>query len=173
MSQDPDTSAAETAENKVDIQSTVKLVSEQMLPLEVGNVHVDDDGMLRARDSEVPLDFTFSFLDIDFDVQVRGGDDSALQVKATVGHLPYTAENGWTRQFVQKVLTAARKLRRSRLSVDRNNQIVLHGEAVPPTPRTPMSVMATLTALVVEAKPYLEMIAEGLALERAPREAKR
>lgn len=173
MSQDPDTPAAEAAEAKVDIQSTVKLVSEQMLPLEVGNVQVDDDGTLRARDSEVPLDFTFSFLDIDFEVQVSGGDDGALRVAAVVGRLPYTVENGWTRTFLYKVMTAARKLRRSRLSIDGNNLIVLHGEAVPPAPRTPMSIMATLTALVVEAKPYLEMIAEGLALERAPREAKR
>jgi len=173
VTQDPETPAAATVDNKVDIQDTVKLVSEQMFPLEVGSVEVDEDGTLRARDSEMPLDFTFNFLDIDFEVQVRGGDDGSLQLAATLGRLPYTAENGWTRQFLQKVMTAASKLRRSRLTVDENNQIVLRGEAVPPAPRTPMSIMATLTALVVEAKPYLEMVAEGLALDRAPREAKR
>lgn len=168
MSQEPETPAAATPGSKVDLQSTVKLVSEQALPLEVGSVEVNDDGTLRARDSELPLDFTFNFLDIDFEVRVGGGNDGSLQVAATVGRLPYTAENGWARQFLGKVLTAASRLRRSRLTVDKQNRIVLRGEAVPPAPRTPMSVMATLTALVVEAKPYLEIIVEALALERAP-----
>ena len=131
MSQEPETPAAATPGSKVDLQSTVRLVSEQALPLEVGSVEVNDDGTLRARDSELPLDFTFNFLDIDFEVRVGGGTDGSLQV-------------------------------------DKQNRIVLLGEAVPPAPRTPMSVMATLTALVVEAKPYLEIIVEALALERAP-----
>ncbi|MGF1609774.1 MAG: hypothetical protein ACFCUQ_10285 [Kiloniellales bacterium] len=138
------------------------------MPLEVGRIEVDDEGYLRAREGDQPLGFRFSFRGFDFDVLVESGEAGSVHLKGALGVLPFTAESDIGRRVVQRLFAAADKLNRGRLVLSERGEITIEASTVPPKPRTPISIMATVAALLLEAKPYIELLAEVLRADHSP-----
>jgi hypothetical protein len=44
--------------------------------------------------------------------------------------------------------------------------MVLEGELTPPSPPTPVSVIATAVALILDFKPYLDLLGDAVAIRR-------
>jgi hypothetical protein len=152
-----------------DIPDTVKLVSEQTLPLEVGTLAVDREGRLVPRDPGTPLHFSFVYAEVPFAAEVTTGPASLLRLTADLGALPYTVECAASRRWVLRLIAASSAQKRGQLELTRAKQIRLCAEAVPPAPRNPVSVMATVAALLLDFKPALTLLGELLAASPCPR----
>jgi hypothetical protein len=161
----------ETPARKSLLQHSMSVLESQSLPLEVGRIEVDGEGYLRARESGVPLAFRFAFRGFDFDVLVSSGDSGPVQLKAALGLLPFTAESVAGRQVAQSLIALAGNLNRGRLTLSERGEITIESSAVPPEPRTPISIMAAVAAMLLEVKPHLELLAEFLRADKPPRPA--
>ncbi len=160
-----------------DVTETIRLVSTQRLPLDVGNLEVDSEGRLLARDSDRPLRFSFEFIDAPFQVEVTTGEAALVKVTGDLGMLPYTIESPAARYWALRVIAASSGMKRGRLELDSNYAIRLRAEAPPPAQRTPVTILSTVTALLLDFKPCLELLSEvlklGLARPATPRPALR
>jgi hypothetical protein len=151
------------ANKKADAMArTVKLVTRE-LPLEIGAVQVDDEGRLTARDRDAPLRFRFVYAEVPFAAEVSTGQTPLVRLAADFGALPYTIESPAARRWTLRLIQASAARKRGRLELTRDKEIRLRAEAVPPAPYTPVSIMATVTALLLDFKPMLELLGELLA----------
>jgi hypothetical protein len=65
-------------------------------------------------------------------------------------------------------MAASGRLRRGHILLSPEHDMVLEGELLPPSPRTPVSVIATAVALILDFKPYLDLLGEAVAIRRTP-----
>lgn len=160
----------EAAGEKSYLKSALQLVGAPSAPLEVGTFEVCETEGLRMRDTGVPLTFDFTFRGIPFSARVVPGEGGTLSLTGTLGALPFTAQSGTGRKFLQTLIHSAGKLKSGRIALTETGDILLETETAPPVPRTPVSVMASVVALLLETKPYLEAITEVLGLSTPPPE---
>jgi hypothetical protein len=99
---------------------------------------------------------------------VEGG--SILQVAADIGPDPYTVEGITLRKSVHAVIEASQHLICSRLIVSRQRRIFCIGKASVTSPTAPVELLSGAIEIVLEIKPYLDMLAE--VLPNWPRDTK-
>jgi len=108
----------------------------------------------------LPAKFTFTWMNIGFrGVIENDGDDGAmLRLAGDLGHVPFSVENlqrraGLTKLCSLKILDDAGFEITSNLVLEFHHQIRLMD------PPTPMLALSQITALLAQAKPYLDMVA--------------
>lgn len=150
-------------------QESVKTAVNQLagtpLPLEVGSVALGADGHLLRLPADRPLSFRFSACGVQFEAELAGRA-APLRLRANLGKLPYSAQAPDGRSLARIVLSASSRLRRGHILLSPEHDMVLEGELTPPEPRTPASVIATAVALVLDFRPYLDLLGEAVALRR-------
>lgn len=155
---------------EMDAATAMKVLAHTSMPLEVGDVEVDPDTGLRPRMSDTPVSFSFSYHGVHFDAHLPVEDNSALELAAVVGVIPYTIENQFGRKTARSIIRGA-KMPNGRLHVDTNSRVHLVLSGVPEKPRTPVNVLSTVAALLMEAKPYLDLL--EISLRRTRRRSRR
>lgn len=148
-------------------KSAVKQVAGAALPLEVGSVALGDDGHIRRNDEDRPLYFRFSACGIGFEAHLDSRS-APLRLRANLGKLPFSAESPEARRLARTVIAATDRLRRGHILLTADQDMVLEGELNPPSPRTPVSVIATAVSLILDFKPYLDLLGEAVTIRRSP-----
>ena len=149
------------------VPEAIKLVSTGELPLDMRNLEVDDEGRLLVRDDESPLRFSFEFAGAPFQAEVTAGDAPLVKLTGDLGVLPYTIESPAARRWALRVIAASSRLSRGRLELDSDYAIRLRAAAPPPARRNPVTIVSTVTALLLDFRPCLELLSEVLKLGRA------
>jgi len=151
-------------------RSTVKEMGGTALPLEVGSVVLGEDGHIRSSTEDRPIHFRFTACGIEFEASLA--DKAApLRLNANLGKLPFSAESPEARRLARSVMAATDRLRRGHILLSAEQDMVLEGELNPPSPRTPANVIATAVALVLDFKPYIDLLAEAVTIRRTPPQA--
>lgn len=147
--------------------NTMRVLSEVEAPLEVGDVELDREGHVRARVGDLPMRFSFVYRRINFTAELPADREAPLTLNAVVGILPFSSENAFGRRVAHRMLTAAR-LPRGRFLLDVHSRVHVYLSAIPPRPRTPVSVVATAVALLMDIKPHLDLFEVALRRPRRP-----
>ena len=124
------------------------------------SVVVDGAAHLRGLANRGSLDFTFEFLGFVFAVHAETGEHHGrLRIFANLGHLPYTAEDPSRRADVSAIVTSAASVLNGRLRIAPDQRILLSDERHLDDPLTPASLLANTTGMLIEARPYLDLLA--------------
>ena len=131
---------------------------------------VDAYSELMRRASNAPLNFNFAWHGMNFGgtlEAIEGG--MRLSLQSNLAALPYSAEDAKARGDLLAVVDTLDGRTEGLLKVVKGNTIVLENEI--PMPRTPTgsisSVVTNLALLVLNAAPYLDLIAEFSNAEEA------
>lgn len=155
---------------EMDAGNAMEVLAQTSMPLEVGAVEMDADGSLRPRISDHPVAFSFSYYGLNFEARLPMGEDTKLHLTADLGVIPFSVENAFGRKTARSIIRGA-KLPNGQLTVDAQSRVHLHMAGTPETPRTPVNVLSTVAALLMEAKPYMELL--ELSLRRHRRRSNR
>ena len=107
------------------------------------------------------MQFSFDYMGAVFDARLDTAEAASLNLRANLGKLPYTAESSIARRVTLRLIACAGRLPRGRIFIDERDDLLLEADIAPPKPQTPVSIMAAVTALLLDAKPYLELVAEA------------
>ena len=154
------TEDSDTAPAPEDLRSTIELVGRPEGPPRIGEFVIDDQGRLRARTDGAPLAFGFSYRGVDFITEVQTGEDARIRLSAELGKLPYRAEAGERRDLSRRIVDATHRLPHGRLSLSIDQDVLLTAEMPAPSPLTPASLMAALTAALLDFRPYIDLLSE-------------
>lgn len=132
-------------------------------PYEVGHLAVSPAGHVAAYPSPCRVAFDFVYRDVAFHADLPGDPDAPLTVSAVLGVLPFSAETVTGRRATLDILTLARPAR-GEFTLSSGGRIRAAFTAPVPRPRTPVTVVATVSCLLVELRPYLELLAAAGAL---------
>lgn len=147
------------------IASAVAFIAQQPLPFEAGSLIVSNNGTLRRVPPRNSMRLRFEHFGIPLSAMAwrEPAGDGRVRVQGDLGPLPYSVEAPEARKRVLEVLYAARFLDEPLLVLSPKHTIVLCAETAIAEPVTPITVVAAIASLVVDAHPYLELIAEHLA----------
>lgn len=138
--------------------STIKSLADQPLPLEAASVTVGDDGNLAQKPEEL-LRFAFSYAGIHFVAQAeRRPDSGVLLLQGDLGPMPFSAEGTSRRGDIAAVLAGAQRLSFGSIGLSSDQRIRLLAEQPMVGPLTPVRVLAVVTAILVRAKPWLDLL---------------
>jgi hypothetical protein len=143
------------------LRATVDLAKRDA-PLQVGDFEIDDEGRLRPRTDGEPLVFGFSYRGADFIARILSGPEPHVSLSAELGKLPFSAQVGNRRRLARRIVEATERLPHGHIRLSEDQDMHLSAEAPAPAPLTPVRVMAALTALLLEFKPYLELLHEAV-----------
>jgi len=157
----------DVAEKETEGTPVLRVIAETQRPVEVGDLVMDSQGLLQHRSDANPVTLTFTYNGYSFSVDVPAEPGTPLVIRATLGAIPYSAESVYCRRLARTVLAQAR-LNRGRLVRDNHSQIHLEMWMEPPRPRTPANVVSTIVALLLDARPYLDLLAPILQRSSSP-----
>ncbi|MBK1671068.1 hypothetical protein CKO28_23970 [Rhodovibrio sodomensis] len=133
-------------------------------PYEVGHLSVSSSGHVDvAYPSPAPVAFDFVFRGVPFHAELPGDLDAPLTMSAVLGVLPFSAETLAGRRATLEILSLAKPARGS-LGLEAGGRIRANFSAAVPRPRTPVTVVATVSCLLVDLRPYLDLLAAAGAL---------
>jgi hypothetical protein len=161
-----------TAENEPGMtgSAAMEVLAQTSSPVQVGEIEVDDAGAVRPRVSGEPVSFSFTYHGINFSATLPMEDGAHLLLTATLGVIPFSMENAFGRKAARSIISRA-KLSNGKLTVDAQSRVHLEMRGQPEKPRTPVNVLASVASLLMEAKPYLDLLEVSLA--RGKRRSKR
>lgn len=107
--------------------------------------------------------FSFEFAGLLIDAEVVPGPEPKVRLGAELGTLPFTVEAAEPRRWILRILEKSRTLQRGSIELGRDGMIRLRAEIEPTGPAGPVGVLAAVTTLVLDFKPYLELLAELFA----------
>lgn len=140
---------------------------------EVGELAVGDDGRIYPRPDGEPVLFRFRYEGLAVTAELPQDRTQPLVLQVRAGVLPYSAETVTGRRAVLTLLKHAAPAR-GRIALDHAGGVHLRFADHTPSPRTPVHVMATLVSLLLEMRPYLQLLGAARALRPvAPAEAGR
>jgi len=142
--------------------TAIGLMARSRPPIGIGELALDRNGRLARRVEDEPLHFTFRYQGFRFDGSIEPGPGALVRLRTDCGYLPYTAESSEARQCVRQIVQESRRLGGARLLISERQVISLESEAVPPLPRTPVSVMSTLVSLLLRNRPLLTLLGDLL-----------
>ncbi len=146
--------------------STVALVPGRCFPLPVGDIQLDMRGQICLPGGAGPLRFGFAYRGIQFGAEVATDSEPRVRLTAELGKLPYSMEIGDGRQLIRSILAASAATPHGRIGLSEADDMHLEAESSSPTPVTPASLMATVTALLLDFRPYLDLLARVLDRSR-------
>lgn len=133
---------------------------------EVGHLMVAPDGQVNvAYPGSAAVGFDFAYCGIPFHAELPSDLAAPLTVSAVLGVLPYSAETVVGRRATLQLLSLATPARGT-LGLSTGGRILARFSAPVPRPRTPVSVVATISCLLVDLRPYLDLLAATGALRR-------
>lgn len=139
------------------------LLKLQPLPPEEPRLRVTADGTLQIGRKEGQIEFGFTYMGFNFEAHTRPtANGSVLQLSAEIAPLPYSAEGVATRRAVIAILEASQATAEVRLVISKHRWIYCIGKAALTPGWEPEQVIAAATRLVLEVKPYLQMLREVL-----------
>lgn len=147
-----------------------KVILPPMKPDALDHIQFAQDGSIRIGRPGKPLEFAFGYQGLKFGASTRPIEGGAiLQLAADIAPDPYTVEGVTLRRSVHAVIEASQYLTCSRLVVTRQKRIFCIGKAAVASPGAPADLLSGAVEILLEIKPYLDMLAE--LLPTWPREA--
>ncbi|HVJ42628.1 MAG TPA: hypothetical protein VM639_14080 [Dongiaceae bacterium] len=132
-------------------------------PQALDRIQFEQDGSVRVGERGRPLEFSFGFQGLRFGANTRQIDSGTiLQVAADIAADPYSVEGATLRRSVHAVIDASQALPYSRLVITKQKRIFCIGKAALPTPAAPKDLLSGAVEILLDIKPYLEMLAEIL-----------
>ena len=144
------------------LTATAALIAGRCGPLRVGDIEIDRRGRIRARGDKGPLRFAFAYRGVEFGAEVATGAEPRVRLSAELGKLPYSMEIGLARHTIRRILMASAQLPHGRIGLSDSDDMRLEAESSPPAPFTPASLMAAVAALLLDFRPYLDLVARVL-----------
>ena len=132
-------------------------------PYEVGHLSVSPAGQVAAYPSPCAVAFDFVYRGVPFHAELPGDPEAPITISAVLGVLPYSAETVAGRRTALDILSLA-KPARGTVSLEAGGRIHARFSAPVPRPRTPVTVVATVSCLLVDVRPYLDLLAAAGAL---------
>ncbi|MCH8213608.1 MAG: hypothetical protein IIC54_06010 [Proteobacteria bacterium] len=127
----------------------------------VRSLAVDGQGRLARKADGTRLEFTFEFLGFLFAVRMESNDHSGhMRFHADLGNLPYSAESLAKRADALAIVAAAGRALGGRVQTTREQRILLFEEMRFEEPLTPVVLMSSTVRLLLEAQPFLELLAQ-------------
>lgn len=150
-----------------ELSATAAWVAGHSFPLKVGDIRVDERGRIRPRDSTAPLRLGFAYRGVEYHAEVETAPEPRVRLTAELGKLPYSMEIGEGRRLIRRILDQCAHIPQGHIELSEDHDLRLEAISTPPEPFTPASLMATLTALLLDFRPYLELL--GRVLDDARR----
>lgn len=125
-------------------------------PLGLGNA-ADLAGKSRT------FDFTFEYMDFIFAVKATAENrKTRMRFHANLGHIPFTSENAKCRSNTIGIVNLAGTMLGGKVHVSAEQRIMLAEEFWYDEPLTPTLLMSKTVLLLINAKPYLMLLAESV-----------
>jgi len=132
-------------------------------PQALDRIQFEQDGSVRVGEYGRPVEFSFAFQGLQFGASTRLVDSGTiLQVAADIAPDPYSVEGAALRRSVHAIIDASQALSYSRLVITRQKRIYCIGKAAISTPAAPRDLLSAAVEILLEIKPYLEMLGEIL-----------
>ncbi len=147
---------------EAELTATAALIAGRCSPLRVGDIEIDGQGRIRARGDKGPLRFAFAHRGVEFGAEVATGAEPRVRLSAELGKLPYSMEIGHARRTIRRILMASAQLPHGGIGLSDSDDMRLEAESSPPAPFTPASLMAAVAALLLDFRPYLDLVARVL-----------
>lgn len=147
------------------------LARRELPPIEFGRLGFGTDGQVQRRCADQAIHFSFHYRGISFEGEMQPGQGGRLRLAADLGKLPYTVESAPARRLLRHLVLATQRSDRASFHITAAQDVLFVGETQVPAPRTPVSVVAAVTALTLDFKPFLELIEQVLDHALAPRAA--
>ena len=149
---------------------TIEMLASNTLPPGVDQMHIDAAGHLRIGRGGGLVEFGFHFMDIPFTAntrQIQAGP--IVQISGEIAPLPYSAEGIVVRRSAIAIIDASQDLAHTRLAISKQKTILCVGKAPLSEPWTPIDLIAAAASVIIEVRPYLQMLAEILPSWPKPR----
>ncbi len=104
--------------------------------------------------------FGFEFIGLPFQAEVVPGAAPLVRLKAELGPLPYTIEAPHQRHWMLRIVAFSKHLKRGSLTIGADGMVRLSAETAPAADGGPIGVLAAVTALLLDFKPHLEVLAD-------------
>jgi hypothetical protein len=154
-----------------DLRATVALAAKTGGRFRLGDFEIGENGRPRPRPDGAPITFGFSYRGIDFMAKLDTGAAGRISLDAELGKLPYRAEIGERRKLTRRIVAATQALARGRIVLSESNDMHLTAAMEPIPPLTPTAVLTALTALLLDFKPYLDLLHEVMLAPQIPEPA--
>ncbi|MFC4351177.1 hypothetical protein ACFOW6_06420 [Fodinicurvata halophila] len=165
-----ESSVRQTVDSDYDQQSEDAKVSlaleisrDEELPLQLHHVELSESGEIRRRRKGADLTFSFVHRGMPFACECKTTDDPVLKIVGELGKLPFTAESAKARRFLKHLAIATGGLSKGHFAIIDDQDVRLLAEVVPPQGLTPVSIIAALSAVLLEFKPFFDLAEEALA----------
>jgi hypothetical protein len=132
-------------------------------PIEVGHLSVSPAGQVATYPFPYTVAFDFVFHGVPFHAELPNKADAPLTLSAVLGILPYSAETVTGRRATLDILRLA-KPARGEITLETGGRIHARFSAPVPRPRTPVTVVATVSCLLLDVRPYLDLLAAAGAV---------
>lgn len=163
---------SEDSANPTEGNVPLDFLGDGTVPLEFQSLSVDADGTVTRKAPPSSFAFHFTYLEIPFSASVsEKGSKIYLNIEADFGPLPYTAEAPKLRKPMLALLDALKDEGTFRLSLNPQKRIILEGEMLVEYALTPVNIISSMTTLLVQTDPYLELIANQLVSLTPPHAA--
>ncbi len=112
------------------LTATAALIAGRCGPLRVGDIEIDGQGRIRARDDKGPLRFAFAYRGVEFDAEVATDTEPRVRLSAELGKLPYSMEIGHGRHTIRRILMASALLPHGRIGLSDSDDMRLEAHVV-------------------------------------------
>lgn len=141
----------------------MEMLAKKMLPSDVDHLRIDEGGKLRIGRSGGLVEFQFKFMDVTFNANTRQIQSGPIvQISGEVAPLPYSAEGVTVRRSTMAIIAASQNLDHTRLAISKHKTILCVGKAPIEESWAPVDLIAAAASVIIEIKPYLQMLAEIL-----------
>jgi hypothetical protein len=148
------------------------MLATNTLPAGVDQLHFDAAGAVRIGSGGGLVEFAFRFMDIRFSANTRQIQSGPIvQVSGEIAPLPYSAEGIAVRRSTIAIIDASQELAHTRLAISKYKTILCVGKAPVVSPWTPIDLIVAAASVVLEVKPYLQILAEILPSWPKPQES--
>ncbi|WP_303982861.1 hypothetical protein [Dongia mobilis] len=142
---------------------TIEMLASNTLPPGVDQMHIDAGGTLRIGSGGGLVEFGFRFMDIPFTANTRRIQSGPIvQISGEIAPLPYSAEGIVVRRSAIAIIDASQDLAHTRLAVSKHKTILCVGKAPLTDPWTPVDLIAASASVILEVRPFLQLLAEIL-----------
>jgi len=130
---------------------------------------VKHQGVLAHRGGSGALDFQFTYMGYPFAVRAEAGaKGSTVNIRAVLGYLPYTSESLKGRLGAMQILQASSQSMGQRVRLGDKQRLIMSDKRITRDTLTPVNLMTLMVGMLLEAKPYLELLKEYVNPDTGP-----
>ncbi len=140
--------------------SSEKTKSEQHVNPDKLQDIIEHHGVLAHRGGSGAIDFQFTYLGFPFAVRAEAGTRGAtVNIRAVLGYLPYTSESRRGRLGAMQILQASSQTMGQRVHLGDKQRLIMSDKRTTKDALTPVNLMTLMVGMLLEAKPYLQLLA--------------